>query len=465
MTRELPLALIVDDDPYSLSALEAMVRAEGFESTTAETVAAARDALGARIPDVLLVDYRLPDGAGTELAPQAALAQVEFILVTGEATVETVVEALRAGASDVLTKPVDPARLKALLDGLARSGSYRREIHGLREELRSYGRFGSMIGASPPMQAVYDRIARGAPTEATILVTGESGTGKELVAETVHRLSRRAHRPFVAVNCGAIAANLIESELFGHERGAFTGADRLRKGVFERADHGTLFLDEISEMPIELQVKLLRVLESGVFSRVGGERASRTDVRVVAASNRDLEAAVAEGRFRADLLYRLRVIEIALPPLRERGSDLETLALHFLAEQNLAAGQERRFRPEVLETLAAHPFPGNVRELRNLIHQAWILADREIGLEHLPAELVAGRRGAPASRGEASGDAADPRRIVIDIPSSLAEIERAAIEATLEHVGGDKRRAATLLGVSLKTIYSRLREYAVRRSA
>jgi DNA-binding NtrC family response regulator len=462
MNQELPLALIVDDDPYSLSALEAMVRAEGFAATAVETVAAARDAFDALPPDVLLVDYKLPDGAGTELAPLAANAQIEFILVTGEATVDTVVEALRAGASDVLTKPVDPARLKSLLDGLARSGSYRREIHGLREELRRYGRFGSMIGSCPAMQAVYDRIARSAPTEATILVTGESGTGKELVAETVHRLSRRSHRPFIAINCGAIAANLIESELFGHERGAFTGADRQRKGVFERADHGTLFLDEISEMPVELQVKLLRVLESGTFTRVGGEKASRTDVRVVAASNRDLEAAVAEGRFRADLLYRLRVIEIGLPPLRDRGEDLETLARHFLAERTQGAEQERRFRPGFLESLAAHPFPGNVRELRNLIHQAWILADGEIGPEHLPGDIANGRR-----KGSGAGErtATEGRRIVVDVPTPLAEIERAAIEATLAHVDGDKRRAAELLGISLKTIYSRLREYAVRRTA
>ena len=462
MNQELPVALIVDDDPYSLSALEAMVRSEGFAAIAVETVSAARDAFEARPPDILLVDYKLPDGAGTELAPLAAKAQIEFILVTGEATVDTVVEALRAGASDVLTKPVDPARLKSLLDGLARSSSYRREIHGLREELRRYGRFGSMIGSCPEMQAVYDRIARSAPTEATILVTGESGTGKELVAETVHRLSRRSHRPFIAINCGAIAANLIESELFGHERGAFTGADRQRKGVFERADHGTLFLDEISEMPIELQVKLLRVLESGSFTRVGGEKASRTDVRVVAASNRDLEAAVAEGRFRADLLYRLRVIEVGLPPLRDRGEDIVALARHFLAERNHDARQERSFRPDFLAALASHPFPGNVRELRNLIHQAWILADGEIGPEHLPADIANGRRQG-AGAGERTGT--EGRRVVVDIPTPLAEIERAAIEATLEHVDGDKRRAAELLGISLKTIYSRLREYAVRRTA
>ncbi len=269
--------MLVDDDPDSVSALSELVEAEGFETAIADDLASARAVLNNRRPDAALVDYNLPDGQGVELAEACVERGIEFVLVTGEGTLETAIEALRAGASDILTKPVDVARLKLLLTTIARAGSYRREISDLRSTLRELGRFGSMVGASSAMQVVYDRVARVAPTDATVLITGESGTGKELVAETLHRLSRRGHRPFVAINCGAIAANLIESELFGHERGAFTGADRQRKGVFERAHQGTLFLDEVSEMPLELQVKLLRVLESGEFTRVG--RRARADVR------------------------------------------------------------------------------------------------------------------------------------------------------------------------------------------
>lgn len=470
------LLLIVDDDPLSLSGLEALVRAEGFETAAAEDLASAREALERLRPDAVLADFRLPDGSGLELAPAAAEAGIDFILVTGLATIDTAVEALRAGATDFLAKPVDEARLKILLEAIARQGSYRREISHLRSTLRELGRFGSMIGSSPAMQAVYDRIARVAPTDASVLVTGESGTGKELVAETVHRLSRRAHRPFIAINCGAISTNLIESELFGHEKGAFTGADRLRKGVFERAHQGTLFLDEISEMPLELQVKLLRVLECGSFTRVGGEKAQSADVRVIAASNRDLEASVAAGRFRADLLYRLRVVPVELPPLRDRGDDKRTLASHFLAGFVLEAKREKGFTPRALAALDAHSYPGNVRELRNAVQQAFILAEGEIDVEHLPGDIRAGRSAAqraasaavtadsPVASGGSAVDteSAPPGAVSITVPAALSEIERQVILETLDRLDGDKARAAQILGISLKTLYSRLREYAAR---
>jgi DNA-binding NtrC family response regulator len=460
------LILIVDDDPLSLSGLEALVRAEGFETATAEDLASARRALERQRPDALLADINLPDGSGLELAPSAAESGIDLILVTGGATVETAVEALRAGATDFLTKPVDEARLKTLLEGIARAGSYRKEIAELRSTLRELGRFGSMIGSSPAMQAVYDRITRVAPTDASVLVTGASGTGKELVAETVHRLSRRAHRPFIAINCGAIAANLIESELFGHERGAFTGADRQRKGVFERAHQGTLFLDEISEMPLELQVKLLRVLESGTFTRVGGEKPLTSDVRVIAASNRDLDQSVADGKFRADLLYRLRVVPIELPPLKDRGEDLRRLALHFLANLSLAEKQEKTFVPEALAALERHAFPGNVRELKNAVQQAYILAEREIRIEHLPGDIAAAESRFAGSAAPAASALAAPAgggdTIPVAVPAALAEVERAVILATLERLDGDKAQAAERLGISLKTLYSRLREYSAR---
>jgi two-component system response regulator HydG len=462
------LVLLVEDDPVSLAALADLVRAEGFETVLAENLADARTLLGERQPDAVLADYNLPDGEGIDLAAACLERGIDFILVTGEATLETAIEALRAGASDFLTKPVDVARLKILLASIARSGSYRREISDLRTALRELGRFGSMVGSSNAMQAVYDRISRVAPTDATVLVTGESGTGKELVAETLHRLSRRSHRPYVAINCGAIAANLIESELFGHERGAFTGADRQRKGVFERAHQGTLFLDEVSEMPIELQVKLLRVLESGEFTRVGGEKAQTADVRIVAASNRDLEGSVAEGRFRADLLYRLRVVPIELPPLRDRDADVASLAQHFLAEFSVAEGRQKRFSPRALSVLTAHSFPGNVRELRNAVQQAFILAEDEIGLEHLPAGIAEQRGALAGSLAAAAGGtagAANNGALSVDVPVALADVERKVILATLERLDGDKPHTAEALGISLKTLYSRLREYSARAEA
>ena len=309
-----------------------------------------------------------------------------------------------------------------------------------------------MIGASPAMERVFSQIARVAPTAASVLILGESGTGKELVAEAVHALSGRDGREMIAVNCGAISANLIESELFGHERGSFTGADRVHRGHFERADGGTLFLDEICEMPKELQVKLLRVLESGTFTRVGGDRTFRVDVRIIAAAKEDLEHAAAEGRFRADLLYRLKVLPILLPPLRERGGDLELLASHFIAALNLAGETDKELLPSALEELRAHAWPGNVRELKHALERAYILSDSAIGGEHLSGS---GSRRTPR---EPSPTMAAPG-FSIALGKSLADAERHFILATLDLVGGSKVKAAELLQISTKTLYGRLREY------
>jgi DNA-binding NtrC family response regulator len=459
--NSVPCVLIVDDDHNALSALEMLVRREGFEVETAGDLASAAALAGRRPFAAVLVDYFLPDGAGLELLQQLPEPRPDVVLVTGQATVETAVEALRAGAIDYLTKPVDVARLKAVLRGVARTGSFRREIHSLREELRELGRFGSLVGSSPPMQAIYDRLARVAPSEATVLVTGESGTGKELVAETVHRLSRRADRALVTVHAGAISANLIESELFGHERGSFTGADRMHKGVFERADQGTLFLDEISEMPIELQAKLLRVLEVGTFTRVGGEKQVAVDVRIVAASNRDLDEAVAAGKFRGDLLYRLRVVPIELPPLREREGDVAALAQYFLGELGRANGAAKAITPAALAALSRYSYPGNVRELRNAVHQAYVLAEEMLDLEHLPPAIASS--GALPARNTVV--APKPGSVTFEVPVGLAEVERRLILATLASLGDNKAKAAEVLGISLKTLYSRLREYGGRDSA
>ena len=305
------------------------------------------------------------------------------------------------------------------------------------------GRFGRLYGSSPSMSEVYRMIERVAPTEATVFVAGESGCGKELVAKTIHERSARARGPFVAINCGAIPANLIEAELFGHEKGAFTGANRQHRGCFERAEGGTLFLDEITEMAPEMQVRLLRVLETGRFTRVGGDGENRTDVRVVAATNRDAMEAVREGRLREDLMYRLAVFPISLPPLREREGDPELLAEHFLQQMNAEGGTAKRFSRAALTTIRTYHWPGNVRELKNAVHRAFIMAEDVVELD------LAGLA-CPAVEGEC---------LRVPIGTPLAEMERQAIFATLDHCRGNKRRAAEMLGVSLKTLYNRLTAY------
>jgi DNA-binding NtrC family response regulator len=295
------------------------------------------------------------------------------------------------------------------------------------------------------MQKVYDLIERVARTDASILVTGETGSGKELVAETIHNLSRRSKEAFLAVNCGAISANLIESELFGHERGSFTGADRMHKGYFERAHRGTLLLDEVTEMPLELQVRLLRALETSAVTRVGGSEPIKVNVRVIAAAALRPEQAVAAGKLREDLLYRLNVFPIELPPLRDRVDDIELLADHFLAQLNAAAGSAKHFTRACIERLRRHSWPGNVRELRNVIERAFILAEDDVGVDSLPLGV--------------SDDVASASSLVMRVGTPIEEMERRLILATIEHFDGDKKKAAEVLKISLKTLYNRLNEY------
>ncbi len=305
------------------------------------------------------------------------------------------------------------------------------------------GRFGQLLGGSVAMQDVYRKIDKVAPTAATVLITGESGSGKEVVARTIHDRSPRARAPFIAVNCGAIPATLIEAELFGYEKGAFTGAAKMHRGCFERAEGGTLFLDEVTEMAPEMQVRLLRVLETGRFTRVGGEEELRARVRVIAATNRNAQRAVQEGQLREDLLYRLAVFPIALPPLREREGDAELLAQHFLRQLNDAEGTEKAFSRQAVVTLRSHGWPGNVRELKNAVQRAYILADDCVDMDF------------------ASVDCTAPVGNCLRIPvgTSLADIEREVIYATLDMCQGSKRRCAEMLGISLKTLYNRLAEY------
>ncbi len=440
----MPHLLIVDDDPEALEWLTELAKAEGFTVSTADSLRGARIHMTRLQPDVLLTDLQLPDGQGVELVNDIeARESTELVLITGHASVESAVAALRAGATDYLVKPVDVERLRAILRRVPRSGELRQEIGELRDELRKLGRFGHILGSSPPMQKLYDQLGRVAPTSATVLLVGESGTGKELAAQTTHDLSRRKKAPFLPLNCGAVSPQLIESELFGHEKGSFTGADRQHKGYFERAHGGTLFLDEITEMPQELQVKLLRVLETGTFTRVGTTQPISADVRLIAATNRNPEAAVAEGKLREDLYHRLNVFPISMPPLRERTTDIELLAQHFLDVLNKQENASKAFAPAAIAALYAHSWPGNVRELKNYVQRAFILADEVIDADLAPT-AVAAPETAPL--------------LTVRVGTTLDEVGRRLIEATLAECGS-KRKAADMLGISLKTLYNRLAAY------
>ena len=440
----MPHLLIVDDDPEQLEWLTELAKAEGFTVSAADSLRGARIHLSRLQPDVLLTDLQLPDGHGMDLvADLESRDATQLVMITGHASVESAVGALRAGATDYLVKPVDVERLRAILRRVPRSGELRAEIGELREELRKLGRFGHILGSSPPMQKLYDQLGRVAPTSATVLLVGDSGTGKELAAQTIHDLSRRKKAPFLPLNCGAVSPQLIESELFGHEKGSFTGADRQHKGFFERAHGGTLFLDEITEMPQELQVKLLRVLETGAFTRVGTTQAISTDVRLIAATNRNPETAVAEGKLREDLYHRLNVFPIAMPPLRERTTDIELLAQHFLDQLNKQESATKSFAPAAIAALYVHSWPGNVRELKNYVQRAFILADDVIDATLAPS-TVAAPESAPL--------------LTVRVGTTLDEVGRRLIEATLAECGS-KRKAADMLGISLNTLYNRLAVY------
>jgi DNA-binding NtrC family response regulator len=441
----MPHALAVDDDPNFLSALAELIEGQGFTTNTACNLRDARAQVSHRTPDVALVDLYLPDGSGIDLLKDLELGtSTEVVLMTGHADVESAVQALRLGASDYLTKPLDIGRLKSILANVA-SVQPALTVATPQEQTQEGDRLGLLLGASPPMQSVYEMLTRVAPTDASVFLIGESGTGKDLAAQTLHLLSRRSKAPFLPLNCGAISPTLIESELFGHERGSFTGAARRHKGYFERAHMGTLFLDEITEMPIELQVKLLRVLETGVLNRIGGDQPVEVDVRVIAATNRDPHKAVADGKMREDLLYRLQVFPIHMPPMRERNEDIQLLADYFLSQLNERQGTEKRFSEEAAERLLSHSWPGNVRELKNVVHRAFIMADQEITPRSLPREV--------------GGDSEVQRSLCFQVGSSIEDVEKRLIMATLEAHGGNKRKTADILGVSLKTLYNRLNQY------
>ena len=451
----MPHALIIDDDPDFSASLAELVERQGFTVASAGSLEQAKQHITEQRPSLVLVDLSLPDGTGTEIFKEVQDGgdPTDIVVVSGQGTLDSAIDSMRHGALDYLTKPLDVPRLKTILANIVRARALQDEIGNLRTELRRLGRFGRLIGASPEMQKVYDLIAKVAPTNASVFITGESGTGKELVAETVHELSRRKRNMFLPLNCGAVPPTLIESELFGHERGSFTGATQLRKGHFEQASGGTLFLDEITEMPIELQVKLLRVLETGAVMRVGGSDSVPVDLRVIAATNSSPEEATRAGKLRQDLFYRLNVFPINLPPLRERQGDVLVLAEYFLEQLNRSEGAQKRFSPAARASVVAHTWPGNVRELKNEIQRAFIMSDEVVEMSTLSATE------APPPASSASINDAGPSQS-FRIGTPLSEVERRLILATLEYCSGDKRKAASMLGISLKTLYNRLNLYA-----
>ena len=447
--------LVVDDEPAERETLARLIGQWGYEVEAAASSDEALSLTESYRPAVVVTDLMLPGTDGLSLLQtlRASSRPPVVLLVTGHATVETAVEAMRHGALDYLTKPIDTTRLQLLLEKGVERDLLSREVTMLRRELRQKGTFGRFVGQSKRMLEVYHVIELMAPSNAPILVYGESGTGKELVARTVHELSDRRACPFVAINCAAIPETLIESELFGHERGAFTGASERRIGCFELADQGTLFLDELAEMNAATQAKLLRVLEEAAFRRVGGKTEVTVDVRVIAATNQVPADALASGQLREDLYYRLNVFVLELPPLRERPEDVPLLAGRFIEELNAQNNRSvQGLTPEAEEALRRYTWPGNVRELRNAMHRAVVLAGRgAIMLEHLPPAVLSG---APHP-----ARAAESGKVV-----PLRDVEREMIMRALEEAGHHKPRAAAMLGISLKTLYNKLARFGLAPS-
>jgi DNA-binding NtrC family response regulator len=439
--------LIVEDDTATRTGLTELVRAWGFRAEAAADGEEALRKVTAFRPAIIISDLVMPKMGGLELlkALHDQLNDISIVLLTAQGTVETAVEAIKDGAYDYLTKPVDPPRLKILLDKVVERQETLREVRGLRRQLREHGSFGRIVGSSTAIRQVYRTIEQAAPTAASVLIWGESGTGKELVAQTLHQLSPRATFPYVAINCAAIPETLLESEIFGHEKGSFTGAVDRRLGCFELAHRGTLFLDEIAEMTPATQVKLLRVLQERTFRRLGGRQEQSVDVRVIAATNVNPADAVEKGKLREDLFYRLNVFTLELPPLRERKEDVPLLVQAFLNEFNernnkAIAGVDQ----EAMRILEAHDWPGNVRELRNVLERATILATGEfIDAAQLPATLA-------------------PRHVealptlTLSPGMTVDEAEKRLIYLTLEHTRNNKTRAAEILGISLKTLHNKL---------
>ena len=432
--------LIVSDNCDAAAALREQLAGDCSSCTIAAGLRHSVIQLATLQPDWVIANESLPDGCGLDLLRELHPERSALILLSEQPTLSGALTAFRQGVTDYLEQPPDIQRLRQLIAARAPQPRYDSALTVSAHTL---------LGESAVMHTLRLHIARVAPTEASVLLLGESGTGKELVAQNIHVQSLRHRHAFLPVNCGAISPQLIESELFGHEKGSFTGADRQHKGYFERASGGTLFLDEVVEMPIELQVKLLRVLETGSFMRIGSNQELHTDVRIIAATNREPQAAIAIGRLRLDLYHRLNVFPIQVPPLRERAEDIGLLAQYFLDGLNRQQGTSKAFSLDVLSGLVAYDWPGNVRELRNFIQRAYILSDQLIDTQALMPVPTLTKMSSMT--------------LAIPVGSSLSEVDRQLIFATLDLCGGVKKQAADLLGISLKTLYNRLEEYAHSR--
>lgn len=449
--------LVVDDELSLREFLQILLEKQGHEVLTASGVKDALSALNEEDFDLVITDLRMPDGSGMEVLHHAMRVDpsVQVLVMTAYATTQTAVDAMKAGARDYLIKPFDVDKLMVQVGKALEVRRLERENLYLRQELAGRGQRGELVGASAPMQEIHSMVARVAPTRANVLICGESGTGKELLARAIHAQSDRREAPFVAVNCGAIPESLIESELFGHVKGAFTGAAKDRRGLFFSAEGGTLFLDEIGELPLSMQVRLLRVLQERKVKRVGSEVEEPVDVRIVAATNRDLQQEVAEGRFREDLFYRLNVIQLPIPPLRERREDIPLLVRHFLEKYAQQMGRELRgVEKAAMEALLGWPWPGNVRELENVMERAVTLAWGDmIGLEALPTPFQ-------------DTEPLPQRLAAIDLPQEGCDLdelvnalEQRLILQALERCGNNRTEAARHLGISFRSMRYRLRKY------
>jgi DNA-binding NtrC family response regulator len=461
--------LIAEDEPHALMGLAELISGWGYRTQTARDGMEAWEKVLAWEPAIVVTDLKMPrlDGIGllTRLAEEgsglgaSAASNLAVVVLTAMGSIEQAVEAMKLGAYDFLQKPVDATRLRTILGNATRQRQTAIELEVARRRLRESGVLGRLVGGSPRMREIFALIEQIAPSSVPVLITGESGTGKELVARTLHELSPRKTRPFVAVNCAAIPETLIESEIFGHEKGAFTGAAERRAGCFELASGGTLLLDEVGEMPIGTQAKLLRVLEERKLRRLGARTEQDVDVRVLAATNRDPNDAVAQGHLRADLFYRLNVFNIQMPPLREHMEDLPAMADAMVEEMNEKHGRRvAGVSASMLDRMMAYNWPGNARELRNTIERAVILCPDGAPLDagHLPPGF--GRTPAPA--GAAGCDAGV---IALQVGATVEEAERLLILRTLEATGQNKTRAAEILGVSLKTLHNKLKAYGAGR--
>jgi two-component system response regulator HydG len=444
--------LVVDDDDAHRTMLRTLLGGWGYTVDEAEDGLKALDKIHERPYDLVLMDVRMVEMSGLEALPQIKRYNpaIPVIIMTAFSSVETAVEALKKGAYDYLTKPFDFDELRLALARAMDHSQLREENRALRESLGASFDTGSIIGQSRPMVDLLETVAMVAPTEATVLITGESGTGKELIAGAIHANSPRQKEPFIKVNCAAITETLLESELFGHEKGAFTGADRRKEGRFRLAHRGSIFLDEVGEMSVAMQVKLLRVLQEKEIQRVGGEEVIKVDVRVMAATNRDLEAGIKEGRFREDLYYRLNVVTLAVPPLRQRQDDIALLSRHFL---KTFAKKNRKpikgFTPQAMDCMVRYGWPGNVRALMNAVERGVILCRGEyISEEDLPFSV----KDAPIAASEVKA----PEQPA-DIP--LDEVEKTTILKTLKSAGGNKSETARRLGITRRTLYKKLKRY------